>query len=219
MRIGLRTVVPALLAALLLLPAGATRELDGEAVVRGLQAWLDGTRDLECRFEQTLVSGALGSDLPESGTMILLRPGRIRWDYVKPEPKTALLAGDSTLVYLPGDRQLIRGRLSKEGGALYALLAGAGCVDGLFTSSLVAAPGRAGGRCRLRLVPRRQGENFEAVTVDLEPQSFGIEGAEVLDTAGNLIRYRFSGMRRNRGVSEARFHFEPPPGVEIIDAQ
>ena len=53
----------------------------------------------------------------------------------------------------------------------------------------------------------------------LDPSSFEIETAEVLDAAGNVIRYRFLGLRRNRGVSPAAFHFEPPPGTEIIDAR
>lgn len=188
-------------------------------VVRALQGWLDGTRDLECRFEQTLVSQALGSDRPERGTMILLRPGRMRWAYEKPEPKLAILEGDRTTVYLPADRQVLRGKLTEEnGGALHELLAGSGRIEELFVATLVAAPGKGADAYRLRLVPRGTKEGFEAVVLDVDPGSFAIRAAQVLDPSGSVLEYRFSGLRRNRGVSESAFHFDPPPGTEIVDA-
>ncbi len=187
-------------------------------VVRGLQAWLDGTRDLACRFEQSLVSGALGPGVPESGTLYLLRPGKARWDYADPEPKTAILDGENTRVYLPEDHQMIRGRLPAESAAFHAFLTGASRVDDLFVASVVAPPRGQGNGIRLRLVPRRESDTFEALLLELDPSSFAIEAAEVADGAGNVIRYRFHELRRNRGVREETFHFQPPPGTEIIEA-
>jgi len=208
--------------ALLLLLAGVWQhggrcaETSPEGVARGLQAWLDGTRDLKCRFEQSLDSGALGAGVPESGSMLLLRPGRARWDYAEPERKIAILDGDSTRVYLPADRQMIRGTLPAEGQALHALLTRRSRVEEMFVPSLLPAVGGRG--IRLRLVPRGKGESFEAVVLDLDPSSFAIRAAEVADGSGNVVRYRFYDMQRNRGVGEESFHFQPPPGTEILEA-
>lgn len=197
----------------------AARDLDGARVLERLQAWLSGTRDLVCRFEQTLVSGALGAGDVESGRLQLLRPGHMRWDYLEPERKTAILEGHMTLVYLPEDRQLLRGRLSREGGgALHALFAGEGRLADLFEATLVATPDLGGqGSYRIRLVPKNLEEAFEEVILTLRPASFAIEEAEVLDSAGNHVRYRFTGIRRNRGLSPGVFELVPPPGTEILD--
>jgi len=210
-------------AALLVSARAWTGELDRGGVVAALQSWLDGTRDLECRFEQRLVSGALGSGTVESGTLRILRPGRMRWDYSKPEAKIALVRGNETEVYLPADRQLIRGRMDREGNLLGALLTGSGRLDDFFRPLLIATPSRGGdGAYLLRLEPKiagsggEEGPGFESVTLFLRPPEFGIAAAEVLDAAGNRVAFRFSAIRRNRGIREGFFQLEPPPGTEIV---
>jgi outer membrane lipoprotein carrier protein len=196
--------------------AGASRELDAASVAQRLQAWLDATRDFEAGFEQTLASGALGTGLAESGRLYLWRPGRMRWDYLEPERKVALVDGESTWLYLEEDSQLWEGRLEDD-ALLATLLAGARPLDTVFDSALLATPRRGGkGAYRLQLVPRTDDESFQHVVLTLRPPEFAIEAADVLDAAGNLMQYRFVDLRRNEGVSESVFHFEPPPGTEIV---
>jgi outer membrane lipoprotein-sorting protein len=55
------------------------------------------------------------------------------------------------------------------------------------------------------------------VVLTLRPPAFSIEAAELIDEAGNRTSYVFSGIRRNRGVPEGAFAFEPPPGTEVVD--
>jgi outer membrane lipoprotein carrier protein len=196
--------------------AAAPRELDAASVAQRLQAWLDETRDFEARFEQTLASGALGTGLAESGRLYLWRPGRMRWDYLEPERKIALVDGESTWLYLEEDSQLWEGRLEDD-ALLATLLAGARPLEAVFTSALLATPRRGGrGAYRLQLVPRTDDESFQHVVLTLRPPEFAIEAADVLDAAGNLMQYRFADLRRNAGLSESLFHFEPPPGTELV---
>jgi outer membrane lipoprotein carrier protein len=204
-----------------MLPAAPSfgRDPDTAQVVAGLQAWLDGTKDLSGRFEQRIVSGAFGAGTTERGKLVLLRPGRMRWDYESPEKKVALVNGEATLVYLPAERQLVRGRLSGEGGAFASLLAGDARVSDLFSALLVSGPREGAPETyRLRLAPRSAEQGLEAVLLTLSAPDFGIAGAEVVDPAGNVIEYTFRSMRRNRGVSPEVFHFEPPSGTEIVEA-
>jgi outer membrane lipoprotein carrier protein len=199
-----------------LLARGAPAEKT--VVVAGLQAWLDGTRTLELRFRQSLVSGALGTSVSESGRLYLERPGKIRWDYLEPERKIALLLGDRTVLYLEEERTMSRGRLSEEQGLFPKLLAGGSRVDDLFTATLVATPTTGGrGAYRLRLVPKTDPSATSSVTLTLRPPSFSIEGAELLDETGNRTTYTFTDVKRNRKLPEAVFGFEPPPGTEIVD--
>jgi outer membrane lipoprotein-sorting protein len=65
-------------------------------------------------------------------------------------------------------------------------------------------------------VPLGEAEQFEEVLLLLRPPEFGIEAAEVLDAAGNRISYRFIALRRNRGIPERIFLFEPPPGTSVL---
>jgi outer membrane lipoprotein carrier protein len=191
---------------------------DTTAVVAGLQAWLDGTSTLDLRFRQTLVSGALGTTVSESGRLYLERPGRIRWDYLEPEKKIALLLGDRTALYIEDDRVMSRGRLSGEQGLFPRLLAGGSRVDELFRATLVATPGTGGdGAYKLRLAPKADQSAMSAVTLTLRPPRFSIEGADLIDETGNRTTYTFSDVKRNRKLPAALFAFEPPAGTQIVD--
>jgi outer membrane lipoprotein carrier protein len=198
--------------------AAGDRVEDKAAVVAGLQAWLDGTQTLEMRFRQSLVSGALGTSATETGRLYLERPGKLRWDYLDPEKKVALLLGDRTALYLEEERLFSRGRLSGEQGLFPRLLAGRDRLDAFFDVSLVATPSTGGrGSYRLRLVPKGEHAAMTEVTLTLHPPEFAIEGAELLDETGNRTTYAFTNVRRNRALPEGLFAFEPPPGTEVVD--
>jgi outer membrane lipoprotein carrier protein len=198
--------------------AAANPAADTATVLAGLQAWLDGTSTLDMRFRQSLVSGALGTTATESGRLFLERPGKLRWDYLDPEKKIALLLGDRTALYLEEDRVMSRGRLSDDQGLFPRLLAGRDRVGQFFTATLVATPSTGGrGSYRLKLVPKGGQGAMSEVTLTLRPPDFLIQGAELLDETGNRTTYTFSNVRRNLRLPEGLFAFEPPPGTEVVD--
>lgn len=190
--------------------------LDGPRVLEQVQRWLDETRDLQGRFEQTLVSGAFGAGLQERGWLYVSRPGRMRFDYLEPERKVAVVDGERTWLYIEEDAEMMRGRLEDTGDLLPTLLAGERPLALIFKATLDAAEGSGEPPAyRLRLTPFGGSEAFESVVVTVDPPEFGIGSAEVLDAAGNTMLYRFSEMRRNGGVDPALFNFEPPPGTTV----
>ena len=206
------------IAAIVALAARAAPVADTSQVVAGLQGWLDGTRTLEAKFRQTLLSGALGTTTSESGRIYLERPGKLRWDYLDPERKVALLLGDRTFLYLEADRQYVRGRLSPDASLFPRLLAGGERVDTIFAATLVAAPESGGrGAYHLRLTPKGGAAGVTELTLTLRPPAFAVEGAEVLDEGGNRMTYALSSVARNRALPDGAFGFEPPPGTEVID--
>jgi outer membrane lipoprotein-sorting protein len=142
----------------------------------------------------------------------------MRWEYTRPEPKVALLSGGRALLYLPGDGQLIRGDPTWTSGPLLALLGGGAPLAEMFEAFAVGSAEEAERPVALRLVPRSKMEGFEEVTVTLDPGSFAIVEAEVLDEAGNRMRFEFRELRRNRGLADGLFVLVPPPGTEIIQA-
>jgi outer membrane lipoprotein carrier protein len=189
---------------------------DPDEVLARLQTWLDGTRDLECRFEQTLLSGAFGAGVREVGRLYVKRPGKMRWEYTKPDPKVAVLNDDTAALYLPEDRQLIRGDEAWSSSPLLVLLSGEGRVDEVFEVEPWSDDPESGKAHRLRLIPRQEGQGFVEVIVTVAEPDFSIAEAEVLDEAGNRMHYRFRSVRRNRGVRDDRFVLDPPEGTEIL---
>jgi len=82
----------------------------------------------------------------------------------------------------------------------------------------IGTPSTGGrGSYRVRLVPKGDHGVLTEVTLTLRPPAFSIEGAELLDETGNRTSYTFSNVRRNRGLPDGLFAFEPPPGTEVVD--
>lgn len=180
----------------------------------GLQRWLDGTRDLQARFEQTLLSSALGAGPSESGRVFLRRPGLMRWEYTAPETKIALLVDDRTELYLAEERRLHVAQLSDDDAPLAALLAGTEPLGSIFEAESLPDQG---GRRRLKLVPRSKTSGVQEIVIGLDPGTSAVLSAEVLDQGGNRMGYVFSGLKRNAGVPDAMFQFKPPKGTEVVE--
>ncbi len=208
-----------MLSALPLLLAAATAAGPAslpEPAVR-VQAWLDSWQSLTGAFQQVLSSPTLPSDQVESGTFAVVRPDRMRWDYREPERKLALTDGVWTWLYVPADRQVIRGRLDRlrEDSAVSLLLSGSLRLHEAFT---VEAAGMGPDGIRLALRPRQESEAI--ARVDLRATAAGeVLEFTVVDPSGNRVTWRFQDLRLDPRVDPGRFRFQVPPGVEIQDLE
>lgn len=213
-----RATILASVPGLMLLGAGvmvASERFAADAVLSGVQRWLDDTQDLQARFEQRLESGAFGDAMTESGRVWIARPGRMRWEYEEPEPKLAIVRDTLTWLYLEEDRQVQLGQLDQDTRLLPMLLAGEGRLSDMFTPSLIES--EASDRVyRLRLTPKSGSDAFEEVIVTTTAPEFAVEAVEVLDAVGNRGSYAFSRIRKNSGLSDDLFVFVVEPGVEVV---
>src|SRR5512146_2267982 len=85
--------------------AGKPGASEAEALARKVQAFYERTKDLEARFQQTYVYSGFGRRQVSSGTLRVKKPGMMRWDYLKPTPKTIAVKGSRLVQYEPEERQ------------------------------------------------------------------------------------------------------------------
>jgi len=180
-----------------------------DELLAGFQHWLDGTRDLSGEFEQELLSGAMGTGIEESGRWFLRRPGQLRFDYQRPERKVAVVNGTETMLWIEADEYAERGTLDAQNDLLVALLTADRPLHELFSAGIDVEPVRRG-RTRLRLLPILEQEALTELILTVPADGSGLDAVEVLDAGGNRMLYRFHRVRRNRGVPEELFDFEPP---------
>ncbi|MGH7823265.1 MAG: LolA family protein, partial [Candidatus Binatia bacterium] len=72
-------------------------------------------------------------------------------------------------------------------------------------------------RIRLRLEPRQDSE-IGTLVLTVDRADYDIVGADVTDPLGNVTRLRFSNLERAVGLQDARFRFEVPPGVDVVES-
>jgi outer membrane lipoprotein carrier protein len=196
-------------------------------LAEAIEAHYRRTRTLEAVFLERYSEGRHGVRV-ESGTVYFSRPGRMRWEYESPEAKLFLVDGTNVWFYVPADRSATREKLkeSSDWRTPFALITGkaklsrlCGEVEELDSGDAAsadrAAPGNRTLRCRPRVESRGAGSFREIL---LEVNSACQLVRVVIREPGDVeTEFRFGNWQENIPLPEVKFHFEPPPGVAIVD--
>ena len=161
----------------------------------------------------------MGMDRTESGTLTLLKPGRMRWAYDSPAGKVFILDGANAISYTPGDAEATRfpeKRLDDLRSPLRFLLGHTELEKELqgLSVTLVKLDGQTGYTLWGTPVGMEQKVRSLAVTVD----ALGvIHTLRIEETDGAITTFTFSEMRENVPVNNDDFRFIPPAGVVVVD--
>lgn len=208
-----------LLVCLLIFSSGwsaAPSELD--QLINSIQAKYQRLTSLSMNFTQMYT--APGEKLRrESGTLLLKKPGRMRWDYASPESKLYLSDGQMLYEYIPAQRTATRMKIreSDDLRAPFLFLLGRGNLRRDFKRIEFSAesPVHAGNRV-LRLIPRRT-TDFREFVLEITPSNSQIVRLSFTSANGARSDFLFSDLRENSITDDAVFTFRPPAGVQVIE--
>ena len=159
----------------------------------------------------------LGRARSESGTLLLLKPGRMRWDYTSPAGKLFLLDGKYAWFYSKGDPQIQRISAKKLDDLRSPLRFLLGHTQLEKEIDHLAATPAANGGFILAGVPHGQEKRVQRLALTVSPDGV-ITAIEIQETDGALTRFTFSGEQPNAPIPPATFKFSPPAGVPVVDA-
>jgi len=210
-----------LTAALLSAFAGAQQRpqsaaaLDVHTLAQRIDQHYNKLHSLKAGFTETYVG--LGMHRQESGTLLLLKPGRMRWDYSSPAGKLFILDGKYAWFYTQGDAQVQRiesKKLDDLRSPLRFLLGHTQLEKELTNLTLKPAPN---GGFILTGQPRGQEKRIPRLTLTVTKDG-AITAMEIEEIDGAITGFIFTGEVPNAAVSPGAFHFSPPAGVPVIDA-
>ncbi len=159
----------------------------------------------------------LGVKRSESGALLLVKPGKMRWDYSQPAGKIFLLDGKYAWFYRRGDAQVQRmeaKKLDDLRSPLRFLLGHTELEKELTNMALAAAPD---GRFTLSGQPKGQEKRVPKIALTVTAEG-SITAIEMNEADGAATRFTFTGEEPNAAVPESAFHFTPPAGVPVVDA-
>jgi outer membrane lipoprotein carrier protein len=199
--------VPALLA--------AQGQQSPEALARSLQSRYAGIKDFSADFVQTYRGGVLKTRSTDRGTVVVKKPGKMRWVYTSPERKELVSDGKKIYWYVQDDKQVLVSDMppADQATSPALFLSGKGDIARDFTASFVPA-GTAG--VALKLVPKRPEPEYEYLMVTLDPASLQIRTLTTRDRQGGEATFTFTNMKENRDVSDKEFVFRIPRGVKVV---
>ena len=186
--------------------------LTAAELARLVDAHYDHLQSLQTRYTERF--RGMGMDHTETGTLLLRKPGRMRWSYDAPAGKVFVLNGADAISYTPGDAQANRlpaKQLDDMRSPLRFLLGHAQLARELENLSVTPVVGG------FRLSGAPKGMSARVRSVSLTVNATGvIQNLQVDEVSGATTGFDFTEMHENVPAPDSAFRFDPPPGVSVV---
>jgi outer membrane lipoprotein carrier protein len=197
----------------------AEARLDLPTVIARMQNRYDQAKDFQAHFTQNYSRAVVGRTTVSSGDVSFKKPGRMRWDYTKPEPRMFLSTGQFLWLYESAEKQAFKQDLkTSQLPAALAFLMGKGRITDEFevTASTDARYGRPEDY-QLALRPKQPQSTYKSILFVVDGREFTVRESVLVDQQNNVNHFVFADLKINAKVSDALFRWNPPAGVRVID--
>ena len=206
--------------AAVLATALAIHAQDLRQLARAVDVHYNRLRSLQADFTE-IYRGA-GADRVESGTLWLKKPRKMRWEYRSPKEKLFVSNGRAVWFYVPSERQARKtdARKLDDLRTPLAFLLGKTKLENELQGLSKASdqPASEPGNTVLRGVPRAMADRVSDVQLEINPAD-QIVRIVLTEIDGTTTEFRFAGLKENVDLSDGRFEFAPPPGVEVVEGE
>ena len=202
-----------LLLPLLLLPS-LTHAQDADALLRKVDDHYNRLSSLRAHYTERYAG--MGLDRTESGTLLLKKPGRMRWTYDQPAGKLFVLDGKYAWFFTPGDDQVQRvpaKQLDDLRSPLRFLLGHTQLKKEL--GSLTVTQDSHG--IHIAGVPIGMEQRIKVLTLDVTAAG-AIQHMRLEELDGATTEFAFTLVEENIPARDSDFTFTPPKGVNVVDA-
>jgi outer membrane lipoprotein-sorting protein len=187
--------------------------LDPAAVLSSVRRAYTASPSFTARFVQSYVPAGFAPASPETGSVTMAAPDRIRFDYDGKEGKLFTFDGTAARQYVAADRQLVVRTLTPDEKERLPLIffESPEALLRRFTASAVAVES---GLTEVTLTPRSGGEPAK---LELAVAASGeVRRLVITDLAGNRTTFAFTGLVASGRRPAADFAPAPPPGTKVI---
>ncbi|WP_433972748.1 outer membrane lipoprotein chaperone LolA [Tunturiibacter lichenicola] len=193
--------------------SSVARAQDNDALVRKVDDHYNHLNSLRAHYAERY--SGMGMNRAEEGTLLLKKPGRMRWSYATPVGKVFVLDGKFAWFYTPGDAQATRvpaKQLDDLRSPLRFLL-GHTQLKKELDSLMVVTDGTG---FRISGVPKGMAQRVKSLSLGVTAAG-AIEQMRLEETDGAVTEFSFSQMQENVPVKDADFAFIPPAGVSVVE--
>lgn len=197
------------------LSVAAQEPLSDPGAVTRLQNILRQTETLTAAVLQ-LQMDQDGRELQENRSQLVVRkPQSFSWKITEPYEELMVTNGEVIWRYEPDLDQVTIQNFDDDidRTPLMLLNGDAASIAASYAVTAVSIPDSE--RNRFILVPVKSGSLYERLSLTFNGPV--LEEMQFEDSLGQRTSLTFSEVVRNEPVADAQFHFEPPPGIEVID--
>lgn len=204
--------------------APAWRPDNASEVLVMVQAFYDGTKDLEAKFKQTYWNPTYGEKKNTSGKLKLKKPGKMVWDYGDAQDADYFANGDTLWMVEHDTRQVIKTSVAgnSEVNAALKFLFGGEKLTREFSvryakSDKLERYGDAD-HYVLELKPKVANKHYKGLVLMIHATTGRVDSFVVYNTDESSNYFQLKSIKTNVGLNDKLFDFKLPSGyVESVE--
>jgi outer membrane lipoprotein carrier protein len=186
---------------------------DQNAIIRKVDDRYNRLASLRAHYTEHY--SGMGLNRTESGTLLLKKPGRMRWIYDAPSGKVFVLDGKYAWFFTPGDAQVQRvpaKQLDDLRSPLRFLLGHTQLKKELDSLTVTSDPVGF----RISGVPKGMEQRIRQLALWVDSAG-SIQRMRLEELDGSVTEFTFSSIEENVPAKDTDFIFHPPEGIAIVD--
>jgi outer membrane lipoprotein carrier protein len=210
-------VLVAAISVMMLATSVGADELSLQEIGAKLQETYDSTTSFTADFSQLTSIKLSRRERQGSGTLLIKKPGLMRWDYLEPDQQVLISDGESMSMYFAGTKQMIimPAKEYLQSDVTYAFFAGTGNVVQDFEVDEAGDDYCCGTVPDLKLTPKLPHPQVDFLYLWLN-EKFLISRMQIADHYGSITDLTFTNIELNIPVDDEQFKFVPPADTEIV---
>jgi outer membrane lipoprotein carrier protein len=195
-------------------------------IAKKLQSSYEKAQNLVAEFKQ-ITAMQLSSRIKEgAGTMVFLKPGHMRWDYMTPERQVLISDGKTISMYFEKSKQMIRTAAKEfiQSDVTYSFFTGTGDILKDFE---ILEPDltykKTDDSYLIKLVPVKAHPQVAYMHFWISRDTYLVNRLQIVDHFETVTDLFFSNIKVNAGqynknaINDDLFFFMPPADTEVIE--
>jgi outer membrane lipoprotein carrier protein len=185
-------------------------------VVDRVQQFYAGIKQVTASFRQSVTNNTFGTTKTSDGTVWIMKPGKMRWDYLEKKPtgvevKKSFLSNGKLLYVIEHDnKQVMKKSLEKDlMPVAVSFLYGSGDLKAEFTPE-IDTTGKYGEKddIVLKLVPRQPSAQYKSLYLVVSHTDFHVSQSVIVDSSNNVNHFRFYAPDFQKPIKDSSFEFD-----------
>jgi outer membrane lipoprotein carrier protein len=198
-------------------PAAGAAQPSAEAVVANVQSFYTKIKQVTATFRQEVTNQQFGTTKSSNGTVWLMKPGKMRWDYLAQKGSTvqvkkSFISNGKQLYIVEHDNKRVEKKSLQQDlmPVAVSFLTGTGDLNKEFKPELDATTSYGSkGDYVLKLTPREPSAQYKALYLIADPKDFHVKESVIVDSSSNVNHFLFFAPDFEKPIPDTWFEFNP----------
>jgi outer membrane lipoprotein carrier protein len=195
----------------------ATTPPTAASVVANVQSFYTKIKQVTAMFRQEVTNSGFKTSKASDGTVWLMKPGKMRWDYLDKKGdrvlvKKSFISNGKQLYIVEHDNKRVERKSLQQDlmPVAVSFLTGTGDLNKEFKPELdnTTSYGTKGDYV-LKLTPKEPSAQYRALYLVADPKDFHVKESVVVDSSNNINHFRFFAPDFDKPIPDSWFEFDP----------